>query len=120
LQELKTIQTQPIPESELASAKGKLLGRFDIELEDPLAVAGALASYQLTGIPLEEYQNYRQKIEQVTKQDGLKVAAKYISSTPIIVVVGNASIVKPQLEKRGRVVQVDGQGQLVKRLQRRD
>lgn len=113
LQELKTIQTQPIPENELSSGKGKLLGRFDLGLENTSDVADTLANYQLTGIPLQEYESYRQKIEQVTQQDGLKVAAKYISSTPIIVVVGNASIVKPQLEKWGRVVEVDGQGQVV-------
>ena len=113
LQELKTIQTQPILESELSSGKGKLLGRFDLGLEDPFVVAGALANYQLTGLPLQEYQTYRQKIEKVTQEEGLKVAAKYISSTPIIVVVGNASIVKPQLEKWGRVVKVDAQGQPV-------
>ncbi|MCU0544288.1 MAG: insulinase family protein [Oscillatoriaceae cyanobacterium Prado104] len=113
LQELKTIQTQAIPESELASVKGKLLGGFDLGLEDPFAVAGVLADYHLTGRPLQEYQNYRQKIAQVTQQDGLKVAAKYISSYPIIVVVGNVSIVKPQLDKLGRVVQVDSEGKVV-------
>ncbi|NJS42211.1 insulinase family protein [Candidatus Gracilibacteria bacterium] len=113
LQELKIIKTQPIPESELSSSKGKLLGSFDLGLEDRVSVAGALANYLFTGIPLQEYQNYRQKIERVTQQDALRVAAKYISSSPIIVVVGNAAIVKPQLEKLGRVVKVDSQGQLV-------
>ena len=107
LQELKIIQTQPIPESELSSSKGKLLGRFDLSLENPSTMAGILTHYQLTGQPLQEYQGYRQKIEQVTQQDALKVATKYISTNPIIVVVGNASVVKPQLEKRGRVVNVN-------------
>lgn len=113
LQELKIIQTQPIPESELSSSKGKLLGSFDLGLEDRFSVAEVLANYLFAGIPLQEYQNYRQKIERVTQQDALRVAAKYISSSPIIVVVGNAAIVKPQLEKLGRVVKVDSQGQLV-------
>ncbi len=112
LKELKTIQTQPIPESELSASKGKLLGRFNLGQENPFAVADALANYQMLGLPLQDYQNYRQKIEQVSQQDALKVAAKYISSQPIIVVVGNTSIVKPQLEKLGRVVKVDRQGKL--------
>ena len=107
LKELQTIRTQLIPDSEFSGSKGKLLGSFDLGLEDPFDVVGELAGYQLLGLPLQEYENYRQEIDRVTKQDALKAAAKYISSEPIIVVVGDASVVKPQLDKLGKVVQVD-------------
>ncbi|MCL1464338.1 M16 family metallopeptidase [Argonema galeatum] len=106
IKELKTIRSQPIPEKELAASKGLLLGHFALGLETPANVAYALASYQLIGLPLEDYQNYPQKISQVSQEDVLKAAAKYISSEPIIIVVGDASLVKSQLEKLGKVVVV--------------
>ncbi len=104
LKELNTIRSQPIPEKELAASKGLLLGSFDLGLETPANVAYGLASYQLIGLPLEDYRNYPQKIAQVSQEDVLKAAAKYISSEPIIIVVGDASVVKSQLNKLGKVV----------------
>jgi predicted Zn-dependent peptidase len=53
---------------------------------------------------------YLQSLQQVTPEQAQAAAAKYIDSEhPIIVVVGDAKILKPQLEKIGRVVVVDNQ-----------
>ncbi|MDJ0707395.1 MAG: pitrilysin family protein [Leptolyngbyaceae cyanobacterium MO_188.B28] len=110
LQELQAIRTQLPLNSELSAAKGLLLGRFDRGLEHPANFAEQLANLRLTGVPLEALQQYRAEIGQVTADDVLQSAAQYVSEQPIIVVVGDASVVKPQLEQLGQVVRRDGEG----------
>jgi zinc protease len=114
LKQLTAIRTQPISQQELDGAKGLITGQFALSLERPADFANGLASRYLTGIPIDEMKTYLQSIQQVTAQQAQAAAAKYIDSEhPIIVVVGDASLLKPQLEKIGRVLEVDNQGQPV-------
>lgn len=115
LKELQRIRTEPISAQELADAKGQLIGGFALALENPGDFADALATRSLTGVPIEELGSYLQTIAQVTIDEAEAAAAKYIvSERPIIVVVGNAEAVKPQLEKVGKVVVVDNEGKELK------
>ncbi len=93
---------------ELAAAQGYLTGTFLREIETPVDLAEALAERYLTGIPLDELQRYLDHLEQVTKLDTLTAAARYIQADQtIIVVVGDAARLKPQLERElGRTVVV--------------
>jgi zinc protease len=111
---LTAIRTQPISQPELDDAKGLITGQFALSLERPADFANGLAGRTLTGIPIDEMKTYLQSIQQVTAQQAQAAAAKYIDSQhPIIVVVGDASLLKPQLEKIGRVLEVDNQGEPV-------
>ena len=114
LQELQAIRTQSPPNPELSAAKGLLLGGFARGLERPANFANQLANRHLTGAPLEELQQYGAEIEQVTADDVLQAAAQYVSERPIIVVVGDASVVKPQLEQLGQVALVDAEGNVIR------
>jgi zinc protease len=107
LNEWETIRTQPFSAQELADKKGLTLGSLALTLEDPVNFAGTLAAYQLTGLPLTELEGYQQGIEGLTSADILKAAATYLSDQPVIVVVGNAELLKPQLEPLGEVVEVE-------------
>lgn len=114
MQELKAIQSKPLTEQELADAKGMLLGNFALALEQPSDFAGQLATRYLTKIPLTEFNQYAAKMQAVTAAQAQAAAKKYIDTNqPIIVVVGNAEVVKPQLEKVGKVVVVDAEGKVV-------
>ncbi len=115
LKELETIRTEPIPAQELEAAKGQINGSFALAMEKPADFANQLASRTLTGVPIEELNDYLQKVEAVTAAQAQAAAAKYINSAqPVMVVVGNAEKLKPQLEKIGRVVVVDNEGKAVK------
>lgn len=115
LKELKRIRTEPISEQELTDAKNQLIGSFALALEQPSDFADALATRYLTGVPIEELKDYLQNIEGVTADEAHAAAANYIDSEqPIIVVVGDAEVVKPQLEKIGKVMVVDNEGKEVK------
>ncbi len=111
LKELQIIRTQKIPAQELADNKGLIIGSFALAIEDPADFSNHLSIRHLTGIPLEELNTHLQKIDQVTANQARKAAAKYINAKdPIIVIVGDAKILKPQLEKIGQVIIVDGEG----------
>jgi zinc protease len=107
LKEWETIRTQPLSAQELADKKGLTLGSLALTLEDPVNFASTLATYQLTGLPLTELESYQQGIEELTSADILKAATTYLSDQPVIVVAGNAELLKPQLEPLGEVVEVE-------------
>lgn len=114
LKELETIRTEAISEQELAEAKGLIIGGFALSIEEPANFANRLASRQLQGIPLEELNTYLQTIEEVSAEEALAAAAKYIDTEqPIIVVVGDAEILQPQLAELAEVVVVDKDGQVI-------
>lgn len=114
LGELARIQQEPIPEQELDEAKGKILGSFALAMENYGTFAEQLAVRRLTGVPIEELNSYLPAIEAVTAAEAQEAAAAYIESeSPIIVVVGNAEALKPQLEAIKPVVVVDGEGNVI-------
>lgn len=115
LKELEQIRTEEIAEEELSEAKGLLIGNFALRIEDPKDFANQLSTRRLTGVPIEELNTYLSRLEQVTGQEALEAAAKYIDSKqPIIVVVGNAELLKPQLEEIRQVIVVDKDGKVIK------
>ena len=114
LAELETIRTEPVSDEELAAAKGLLIGSFALSVEDPADFARRLSNRHLTGVPVDELNSYLQTIESVTAAEAQAAAASYIDSEqPIIVVVGNAKVVQPQLEELAEVVVVDADGSVV-------
>jgi predicted Zn-dependent peptidase len=114
LNELERVRTEPIGEEELENAKGKIIGGFALAMEDPAVYASQLAVRALTGVPIEELDEYLPSLEAVTAEEAQAAAAQYIDSeSPIIVVVGNAQDLKPQLEEIMPVVVVDGDGNVV-------
>ena len=111
IKELKGMQEQPLTDQELTDAKGMLEGGFALSLEQADGFANQLAVRYLTGIPINELNDYAANLQAVTATQAQAAAKKYIDSArPIIVVVGNAKVVQPQLEKVGKVVLVDSDG----------
>ena len=115
LKELERIRTEPISVQELTDAKGLLIGGFALAIEEPGDFANSLATRYLTGVPIEELSDYLTTIEAVTAEEALAAATEFIDTDqPIIVVVGAAETVKPQLEALGQaVVVVDKDGQVI-------
>jgi zinc protease len=104
LKEWELIRSQSLSEQELVEEKGLAIGSFALAIEDPVTFAGKLAHYRLTGRPPAELNEYGQQIEQVTAAGILEAASSYLAEQPVIVVAGNAELIKPQLEELGRVV----------------
>ena len=114
LAELKRIRAEPLTDAELADAKGQLSGSFALSMEDPATFANQLAARALTGVPIDELNEYLDRLGAVTADEALAAAAKYINSdSPLIVVVGDAETLRPQLEEIMPVRMVDANGEIV-------
>ena len=80
----------------------------------PATFANLLATNYLLGLPWETASEYIANIEAVTAEEVQQAAQQYLEAEqPIIVVVGNAEVIRPQLADLGDVIVVDVQGQPV-------
>ncbi|MEZ4620066.1 MAG: pitrilysin family protein [Caldilineaceae bacterium] len=114
LKELKRMQNQPLTDQELTDAKGMLEGSFALALEKPDDFANLLAARYLTDVPIRELNDYAAKLQSVTAAQAQSAANEYIDAVhPIIVVVGDAKVIEPQLAQIEQVVVVDAAGEIV-------
>jgi zinc protease len=84
--ELQKITTQAVSKEELNRAKNYLIGTYELELQKNSSLATTMAFNEILGLGYLSYQNYTKKIAQVTTQDILKVAQKYLSKPPVIAI----------------------------------
>jgi zinc protease len=90
LHELNGIRDAPVTDQELADAKAYLIGSFALRLDTIGKLADVLALVELYGLGLDYFTRYPQLIEQVTKEDVLRVARQYLHpSRYALVVVAN-------------------------------
>jgi zinc protease len=85
---LREVRDQGISQVELDRAKAYLIGNYEIDHQAPLAMASTMAFDERYGLGGDFYQRYPRQIEQVTTEDVLRVARKYIaldSSSMVIV-----------------------------------
>ncbi len=75
---LREVREGGISPEELERAKAYLVGNYEIDLQGPLALASAMAFDERYGLGGDFYQRYHREIEQVTQEDVLQVAQKYI------------------------------------------
>lgn len=101
-EEMRRIATEPVSATELEAAQNYLSGVFVIRLETQQGLASQLAAVRLLGLPLEYLENYTQRVRAVLPEQILAVAARYINpEKAAIVVVGDATQLRPSLEKFG-------------------
>ncbi|MER3524001.1 MAG: insulinase family protein [Ignavibacteria bacterium] len=111
--EIERMQRLGITPEELEFAKKSLTGSFARTFETPTQIASALQSIVLYNLPMDYFNSYLQKINNVTLDDVSRVAADYLdSSRMVVVVVGDAKTIRSGLEKLniGKLVMSDADG----------
>ena len=107
LEEVAKLSSAPPSEAELTPRKAVLIGNFSRSLETVDGVVsqiGALASY---GIGLEEINRYINSVQAIGPQDVQKFAGTRLDAkTSNIVIVGNAKLFLPELQKKYPNVEV--------------
>jgi zinc protease len=89
--EMKRMGAQPAPEAELATRKAVLTGGFGRTIERTSGIAGTIASYVASGVPLTQVATYLPSIEAVGPAAVQQAAAKVMDpAAASIVVVGDA------------------------------
>jgi zinc protease len=111
---LKRIVSEPPSAGELTNAKHYLIDRFPLRIETADKIASLVADLRTYGLPDDYWDTFGKAIEQVTPEQALAAAQKYIRPDQgLIVVVGEATVTKPALEAYGPITVVDNEGKLV-------
>jgi len=100
LKELNRLRTEKIPPAELQTWKNIITGQFSQSLEQP----GTVASFALTTaryrLPADYFEKYLQTLQNISADDVLAVAKKYINPDRAhILVVGNKDEVSDRLKQ---------------------
>jgi zinc protease len=111
MNEVNRIRDKAVPESELEESKRAIVAGFALSLEDPSQLLDYAITQKIYGLPADYWDTYPAKIMNVTAEQVQRVANKYVVPDALqIVAVGDASKIKPVLEKYGPVEVYDTQG----------
>ncbi|HEX7831893.1 MAG TPA: pitrilysin family protein [Thermoanaerobaculia bacterium] len=112
LSELRRIRTGDIEDIELDDTKSYLIGVFPATVQTSSDIASRLVDMELYGLPEDYFDHYRENIANVTKDDIVRVARKYLDPDRVlIVIVGNAKEIREPLGTLGfplHEVDIDG------------
>lgn len=96
------LQRDRVGERELADAKAYLTGSFPLTIETPDAIATQVLNVVVYGLPVEELESFRTRVNAVSVDDIQRVARYYLRPDRLsIVLVGNAAAFAPQLRRAG-------------------
>jgi zinc protease len=111
LRQLDRIRTQTIADSELAAAKGFLVGSFPLTIETPSQIAAQVANVKLLGLGDDYLRLYRERLAAVTPLAARAAAARlYRRGALTIVVVGDATQLYDRLKAIAPVRLLDADG----------
>ena len=113
VREIERMREAPPTPEELTLATSYLDGVFPIRYETTSAIAGALASLVVHGLPDDYFDRYRERIRAVTGEDVLDVARRHLHPEQLqVTVVGNPEVARAPLETlgMGRISMYDSEG----------
>ncbi len=112
--EIQRIREEKVPAAELEDAQRSVVAGFALSLEQPTQLLNYAITRKLYDFPADYWDTYPAKIMAVSPEEVQRVARTYISPANIqIVAVGDASKIKPVLEKYGPVEVFDTEGKPV-------
>ncbi len=96
------LQRERVGDRELNDAKAYITGSFPLTLEVPDAIATQVLNVLFYGLPVEQLQTYRDRVNAVRPDDVERVARYYLRPDRLsIVLVGNAAAFLSQLRGLG-------------------
>lgn len=96
------LQRERVGERELGDAKAYITGSFPLTIETPDAIATRVLNVLFYGVPVEELQTFRERVNAVRPDDIERAARYYLRPDRLsIVLVGNATAFVPQLRSLG-------------------
>jgi zinc protease len=96
------LQRDRVGERELDGAKAYLTGSFPLTIETPEAIAMQVVNALFYGLPLQELQNFRERVNAVTPDDIQRVAKALLRPDRLsVVLVGNSAAFASQLKGVG-------------------
>ncbi|MFW5876554.1 MAG: M16 family metallopeptidase [Myxococcota bacterium] len=116
---LDRVATTAPPESELANARTYLSDSFPLQIDTPGKIADLVADLRIYELPDDYWENYPDRIREVTSEEALEAAKAHVRpDEALVVVVGRAADVLEPLRQFGPVRVVDGKGKVVSEFER--
>jgi zinc protease len=95
IQQLHKIQSEPVSDAEIASAKKFLIGSFPLKIDRQSQIVSFMLEVELYGLGLDYAERYPKLIGAVTKADVQQVAQKYLHPDALdLVAVANQAEAK--------------------------
>jgi zinc protease len=111
LRQVDRMRTEVVPDSELAHAKGFLVGSFPLTIETPSQVASQVANAKRLGLGSDYLRTYRDRLNGVTATQARTAARRILRRDALsIVVVGDGAKVYEPLKAIAAVRIVDAEG----------
>jgi predicted Zn-dependent peptidase len=108
LKELERITQEEVTDEELKRTKDKYLSKFVFKFDSKAKIINRMLTYTYFDYPLDFTDILKEKVEQVTKADVLRVAKKYLHPSKVqILVVGNQKDFDKPLSSLGDVNVID-------------
>lgn len=96
------LQRERVSERELDGAKAYMTGSFPLTIETPEAIAMQVMNAVFYGLPLDQLQTFRERVNAVTPDDVQRVARTLLRPDRLsVVLVGNAAAFASQLNGVG-------------------
>src|SRR5215212_11154776 len=107
LGEITRLSASPPADVELTPRKAVLVGSFSRNLETASGLVGQVGSLALYGLGLDEINRYINNVQAVSTADIQKFAGTRLDAkTSNIIIVGNAKVFLPELQKKFQNVEV--------------
>jgi zinc protease len=107
LGEISRLSSAPPADVELTPRKAVLIGNFSRNLETANGLVGQVGSLALYGLGLDEINRYINNVQAVSTADIQKFAGTRLDAkTSNIIIVGNAKVFLPELQKKYKNVEV--------------
>jgi zinc protease len=107
LGEVSKLSTAPPAEAELTPRKAVLIGNFSRSLETVDGVVSQIAALALYDVGLDEINRYINSVQAIRSEDVQKFAGTRLDAkTSNIIIVGNAKLFLPELQKKYPNVEV--------------
>lgn len=114
IDELKNIIAGEVSDEELQTVKNYLTGLFPLQLETANSVATRVINLKLYDLPKNYYNTYISSINNLTKEEILDAARKYIYPDSLYIVIsGNSKQIKDKLSLIKEVKIYDADGKII-------
>ena len=108
IEQIRRIQNEPITEEELGLTKDQFLNSLVFRYDSKAKVLSERLSNEYVGLPADAFDKLIDEIKAVSIEDVQRVARQYLRSDALqILVVGNGAEIGDQLEKYGKINQID-------------
>lgn len=111
MHQIRRVRTEAIADSEMAAAKGYLVGSYPLDIQTPQQIASQVASAILLDRGIDFVRTYGQKVDAVTPTQATTAARRVFQpDSAVIVVVGDGQALYDKLRVIAPVSVIDVEG----------